>query len=138
VKVVIAGETFEWDGTKAPMSEALWVEHAYKRRYAEWQDDLAAGSAKALCMLACLIWRRDGRDVPLQDLLDGTVDFDLLEMLTSMNEAMAAGAAEPDPTEPRAPAGTPGTGTVTSPSSPANSTSARGKSPSSKSATSKR
>jgi hypothetical protein len=106
VKVVIAGETFEWDGTKAPMSEALWVEHAYKRRYAEWQEDLGAGSAKALCMLACLIWRRDGRDVPLQDLLDGTVDFDLLEMLTSMNEAVAAGAAEPDPTEPRAPAGT--------------------------------
>ena len=63
------------------MSEALWVEHVYKRRYAEWQEDLSAGSAKAMCVLACLIWRRDGRDVPLQDLLDGTVDFDLMEML---------------------------------------------------------
>ena len=69
------------------MSEALWVEHVYKRRYAEWQEDLSAGSAKAMCVLACLIWRRDGRDVPLQDLLDGTVDFDLMEMLTSMADA---------------------------------------------------
>ena len=91
------------------MSEALWVEHVYKRRYAEWQEDLSAGSAKAMCVLACLIWRRDGRDVPLQDLLDGTVDFDLMEMLTSMADAAkeAEGAAGPaDPTPPSAPAGT--------------------------------
>ena len=124
------------------MSEALWVEHVYKRRYAEWQEDLGAGSAKAMCVLACLIWRRDGRDVPLQDLLDGTVDFDLMEMLTSMAEAAEAEKSETgaaaDPTPPSAPAGTPSTGTGTSRSSPASSTSARGKSPSSKSATSRR
>ena len=113
------------------MSEALWVEHVYKRRYAEWQEDLSAGSAKAMCVLACLIWRRDGRDVPLQDLLDGKVDFDLMEMLQSMaeaGEAAQAEAAEADPTPPPAPAGTPGTGTATSQSLPASSTSARGKS----------
>ena len=96
------------------MSEALWVEHVYKRRYAEWQEDLSAGSAKAMCVLACLIWRRDGRDVPLQDLLDGTVDFDLMEMLTSMADAAKeAEGAEPaavDPTPPSAPAGTRSTG----------------------------
>ena len=74
-------------GPRRPCHEALWVEHVYKRRYAEWQEDLSAGSAKAMCVLACLIWRRDGRDVPLQDLLDGTVDFDLMEMLTSMADA---------------------------------------------------
>lgn len=147
MKVVIAGETFEWDGTKAPMSEALWVEHAYKRRYAEWQDDLAAGSAKAMCVLACLIWRRDGRDVPLQDLLDGTVDFDLMEMLNSMAEAAEAekaadaeagqGSANPTPAG-SAPDGTHSTATAISPSSPASSTSVRGRSGSSKSRTSKR
>jgi hypothetical protein len=107
------------------MSEALWVEHVYKRRYAEWQDDLAAGSARAMCVLACLIWRRDGRDVPLQDLLDGTVDFDLMEMLTSMAEAAEAEkgeAAAPDPTPPSAPAGTRTTGTATSRSSRKSST----------------
>ena len=108
------------------MSEALWVEHVYKRRYAEWQEDLSAGSAKAMCVLACLIWRRDGRDVPLQDLLDGTVDFDLMEMLTSMAEAAEAekgeAGAEADPTPPSAPAGTRSTGTGTSRSSRKNST----------------
>lgn len=101
MKVIIAGEAFEYDGAKAPMSEALWVEHVYKRRYAEWQSDLQAGSARAMCVLACLIWRRDGRDVPLQDVLDGKVDFDLMEMLTSMAESAQAEAGEQeDPTTP--------------------------------------
>ena len=128
------------------MSEALWVEHVYKRRYAEWQEDLSAGSAKAMCVLACLIWRRDGRDVPLQDLLDGTVDFDLMEMLGSMADAAEAAKEEAegaeqagvDPTPSSAPAGTHTIATGTSPSSPANSGSARGKSASSKSTTLKR
>lgn len=133
MKVVIDGEAHEWDGSKVPMSEALWVEHTYKRRYAEWQEDLGAGSAKAMCLLACLIWRRDGRTVAFQDLLDGTVDFDLMEMLTSLSEgaeAERAAAEEPDPTTrgSSAPAGTSGTGTATSGSSPKGSGSARGKS----------
>jgi hypothetical protein len=126
MKVVIAGEPFDWDSTRAPMSEALWVEHVYKRRYAEWQEDLAAGSAKAMCVLACLIWRRDGRDVPLADVLEGTVDFDLMEMLTSMAESaeadVQAAEAENDAEVPTpagsAPAGTPTTRPPTSASSP--------------------
>ena len=129
------------------MSEALWVEHVYKRRYAEWQEDLQAGSARAMCVLACLIWRRDGRDVPLQDLLDGKVDFDLNEMLQSMVDAAEAEAkaqaeaeaAEEVPTPAgSAPAGTDGTGTGTSSSSPASSTSGRARSGSSRSRTSRR
>ena len=40
-----------------------------------------------MCVLAWIIWRRDGRDVPFEDIIDGTVDFDLMEMLTSMAEA---------------------------------------------------
>ena len=135
--MTIGGESFEYDAAKTPMSEALWIEHIYKRRYAEWQEDLGAGSAKAMCVLACLIWRRDGRDVPLQDLLDGRVDFDLNEMLTSMVEAAAAeakaqaeaeAAAEVPTPAGSAPAGTGGTGTATSSSSPASSGSARGRS----------
>jgi hypothetical protein len=138
VKIVLNGETFEYDGTKAPMSEALAIEHVYKRRYAEWQSDLAAGSAKAMCVLAWIIWRRDGRDIPFADILDGTADFDLLEMLTSMAEsAEAQEAPEADPTVQSAPAGTPGIGTDTSSPSPASSTSARGRSSDSKSRTSR-
>jgi hypothetical protein len=111
MKIVLAGESFEYDGSKAPMSEALAIERVYERRYAEWQADLAAGSAKAMCVLAWLIWRRDGRDVPFEDILDGKADFDLVEMLESMTEAAEAAAA--DPTGPPDPAGTPGTGTAT-------------------------
>jgi hypothetical protein len=119
------------------MSEALAVEDVYKRRYAEWQTDLSAGSAKALCVLAWLIWRRDGRDVPFGDILDGKADFDLMEMMNSLAESAEA-EAEADPTPSSAPAGTPGTGTDILPSLPASSTSARSKSGSSTSRTSKR
>jgi len=129
VKIVLGGETFEYDGSRAPMSEALAIERVYERRYAEWQSDLAAGSAKAMCVLAWLIWRRDGRDVPFEDIIDGKADFDLVEMLESMAEsAEAEKAAEADPTVPSAPAGTHTTGTGISGSSPSGSGSPRGKS----------
>ncbi|HEY3650467.1 MAG TPA: hypothetical protein VGL33_21065 [Streptosporangiaceae bacterium] len=140
-KIVIGGETFEWDGAKAPMSEALAIEDAYKRRYAEWQADLNAGSAKAICVLAWLIWRRDGRDVLFEDILSGKVDFDLQEMLESMGAAAEAAeaqkAAEADPTVPSDPDGTRTTGTSTSASSRSGSGSGRGKSGSSTSGTSR-
>jgi hypothetical protein len=138
VKIVLAGESYDYDGSKAPMSEALAIERVYERRYAEWQSDLAAGSAKAMCVLAWLIWRRDGRDVPFEDILDGKADFDLMEMLESMAEsAEAEKAAEADPTVPSDPAGTRTTGTSTSASSRSDSGSGRGKSGSSRSGTSK-
>jgi hypothetical protein len=124
----LAGESFDYDGTKHPMSEALAVEHVYKRRYAEWEADLNAGSAKALCVLAWIIWRRDGRDVPFEDILDGKVDFDLMEMMNSLVEAADAEApAEADPTPSSDPAGIPGTGTSTSELSPKSSATRRRK-----------
>ena len=121
------------------MSEALAIEEVYKRRYAEWQSDLAAGSAKAMCVLAWIILRRDGRDVAFEDIIGGAFDFDLVEMLTSMAESAEAEGApgEADPTVPSAPAGTRSTGTDILPSSPASSTSARGRSSASKSRTSR-
>jgi hypothetical protein len=138
LKIVINGVAHDYDGQRAPMSEALAIEDVYKRRYAEWQSDLAAGSARAMCVLAWIILRRDGTDIPFEDIISGKFDFDLVEMLTSMAESAEAEApAEADPTVPSAPAGTPSTGTDTSSSSPANSTSARGKSSSLKSRTSR-
>jgi hypothetical protein len=112
-KIVIGGETFDYDGQKQPMSEALAIEELYGKRYAQWQDDLQAGSAKAMCVLAWLIWRRDGRDVAYQDILDGKADFDLGEMLQSIikaaeDAAAEAKAAEADPTGGSGPAGTDG------------------------------
>jgi hypothetical protein len=145
MKVSIDGQVYEYDGTKAPMSEALWLEHVYKRNYGQWQIDMAEGSAKAFIMLACLIWRREGRnvDTAYQDIIDGKIEFDLNEMSRSMAESALAeekAQAEADPTIPGespAPDGSPGTGTDTSSSSPASSGSARGRSGSSKSRTSK-
>ena len=120
---------YEYDGQRAPMSEALAIEKVYERRYAEWQSDLQAGSAKAMCVLAWIILRRDGTDLPFQDIIDGKFDFDLMEMLESMAESAAAIAeAEADPTPSSAPAGTPGTATGTPGSSPRGSGSARGRS----------
>lgn len=115
MKIVINGETFEYDGAKQPMSEALAIEGAYKRRYVQWQEDLAAGSMEAYCVLVWVIWRRDGRSVPYEDIIEGRADFDLNELLQSMLEAAAAAkpggaeGSEPDPTGPPAPDGTPGT-----------------------------
>lgn len=135
MKVTINGETFDYDGTKAPMSEALAIEKVYKRNYAQWQTDLQAGSAEAMCVLAWIIWRRDGRNVPYEDITEGRADFDLMEMLGSIAESVlaeeeAAEQAEPDPTSPGSagPAGTPGTGTGTRGSSRSGSGSGRGKS----------
>jgi len=146
VKVTIDGQVYEYDGAKAPMHEALWIEHVYKRNYGQWQIDLAEGSARAFIMLACLIWRREGKnvDTAFQDVIDGKTDFDLKEMSESLVESAEAeqkARAEADPTIPGGssdPAGSPGTGTGTLPSSPASSTSARGRSGSSTSKTSKR
>ena len=100
-KVVINGETFQYDGDKAPMSEALAIEDVYERRYVEWQADLQAGSAKAMAVLAWIIWRRDGRDVPYEDIISGKADFDLGEMINSIVEsAQAAAEGEADPQTP--------------------------------------
>jgi hypothetical protein len=142
-KITVNGETFDYEGRKQLTHEALWIEHVYKRSYSQWQDDLSAGSARAMCMLACLLWRRDGRnvDTAFQDMLDGKIEWDLNEMLVSIMEgALAAqqeAEAEADPTPSRDPDGTPGTAADTRGSSPSASGSARGKSGSSKSRTSR-
>ena len=113
MKIVINGESFDWDGTKAPLSEALAIEKVYERRYVEWQADLEAGAARAFACLAWAVWRRDGRDVLFGDIIDGTVDFDVLEMMRSMIEAAAEEeAAAEGPTSGAAPRSAPD-GTVT-------------------------
>ena len=127
MKIIIDGETFEYDGRRMPMSDALAIEKAWGRRYAEWEMELNAGSAEAACVLVWLVWRRDGREVELQDILDGKIDFSYAEMLRSLAEAHAQAQAEKEnPTTGAAPrtdpAGTPATPSGTKPSSPKSST----------------
>ena len=76
-KVTVNGEVFEWDPARKPMSEALALEGALKCRYVDWENDLAAGSARALAGFIWLVWRRNGRDVPVEDILSGAVEIDL-------------------------------------------------------------
>jgi hypothetical protein len=133
VKIVINGEAFDVDMERRPMSEALAIERECGRRYAEWESELFAGSAWAMAVLAWLVWRRDGREIPLGDILSGEVDFDFTEfevsILKSSAEARAAreagaGAAEGNPTSGAgaAPDGTPGTPPATRRSSRSSST----------------
>jgi len=119
-KVTINGEVFEWDFTRRPLSEALALEQALKCRYADWETDLQAGSARAVCGFIWLVWRRNGRDVPLDDILNGTVEVELADFGIEEEEG------ESDPTSPP-PAPSPTTNTAISVRSPKSSTSARGR-----------
>jgi hypothetical protein len=137
MKVVINGETFEYDDDKMLMSEALWIEGAYGRRDAEYETERLSGEAKAMAVFCCAVWRRNGRDVDLEDVLEGKIDFDLGEVYASVaavyaERAAAAKAAAENPTSGAAPLtdtdGTPTTSAATSERSPRSSASARGKS----------
>jgi hypothetical protein len=119
------------------LSEALAIEKAWGRRYSEFQHELAAGSAEAWAVLAWAVWRRNGREVPLQDILDGKVDYDHTEMVRSVNvaaaeEAQAAKDAAEGPTSGASPLtgpdGTATTSAATSVRSRPSSGSAPGKS----------
>ena len=91
-KVTINGEVFGWDPGKRLMSHALALEEALGCNYAVWQEDLAKGSARAMCGQVWLILRANGRDVPIADILSGAFDFDLNE-ITYEDDAQ-------DPTSP--------------------------------------
>lgn len=116
MKIEINGELFdyEFDINHVPMSEALAIERLGGRRYVEWEMGLTGGSAESVAVLACLVWQRDGRDVKLQDILDGKVTLGFTETYNSVMRALveqqkAAGAAEnptPGAVPLTAPAGT--------------------------------
>lgn len=93
-KVTINGEVFAWDASRKPMSEALALENGLKCRYVDWETDLQAGSARALAGFVWLVWRRNGKDVPLEDILSGAIEIDLAGM------SIEPDGDEADPTSP--------------------------------------
>ena len=120
-KVTIGGEVFGFDPSRKPMSEALAIEKAMKIPYAQYEQGLTEGSAQSLAGFICLVWRRNGRDVPLADILSGAVDIDLGDLDIEAEEG------EADPTNPIPPvSGT--TAASTSASSPRSSASVPGRS----------
>lgn len=119
-KVTINGEVFGWDPSRRPMLEALTIESGLKRTYAQWEEDMKAGSAHALCGFIWMVWHRDGRDISLADILSGEVEVDLAGLNIEYEEG------EADPTSP--PPDPSSTTAVSTPArSPRSSASGRGK-----------
>src|SRR5215468_1852460 len=106
-KVTINGEVFYFDTTRRPMTEALALEEALKCNYVQWEADMQAGSAKALAGYVWLVWRRNGRDVPFDHIVDGTVEVDVAGLTIEPD------GDDADPTSPP-PARLSSTGGVTS------------------------
>jgi hypothetical protein len=99
-KVTVNGEVFDFDLTRKPMSEALALEQGLKCRYADWETDLQGGSARALAGFVWLVWRRDGRDIPLADILSGKVEIDLAGLDIEADEG-ETGPTSPPPAPSR-------------------------------------
>ena len=119
-KVTVNGEVFKWDPARKPMSEALAIENVLKIPYIQYEEGLQKGSARCLAGFIWLVWRRNGRDIPFEDILSGAADVDLASLDIEPEEG------ETGPTNP-IPAASSTTGASTSASSPKSSTSAPGK-----------
>lgn len=125
-KITIQGETFEFDGNKKPMLEMMELEKQSGMRYGEYEQELAAGSIKAIATFVWQVWYRDGRNIPLSDILE--MDLDLGDLFESLEAIGAEAAAEAEAKEnPTGTARSPSTGTSTSRSSRSTTTSGRGK-----------
>jgi len=124
LKVTINGEVFGFDPVRKPMAEALAIENALKMPYAKYEEGLREGSARSVAGFIWLVWRRNGRDVPLADILSGTVPIDLNDLEIEPEEG-ETGEGEAGPTTPT-PAASPSTDGATSARSRKSSTSAPG------------
>lgn len=124
-KVTINGELFDFDQSKRPIFEALEIERGLKMRYADWETELAGGSARALCGFIWMVWHRDGRDVKLDDILSGAAEVNLAEVSIEPQEGDAGPTSlPPDPSSttaaatsgpsPRSSASSPGSGSTSS------------------------
>ena len=75
IKLTINGETFSFDNQRYPLPEAIELEEKLRMPFGKWKADLYSGSAKALAGFVYLVFRRNGRDVPLEDILSGAYDL---------------------------------------------------------------
>lgn len=131
-KLTLNGEVFDFDFAHRPMSEALALEAEYGAPYGLWERDLAEGSARAMCALIWLVWRRNGKDIALKDILSGEVDIDLGPLLDDLkalasDEGGDEAVPTPGPGTGQGQDGAPTKPGVTSRSSRKSSTSARGR-----------
>jgi hypothetical protein len=114
-KIVIGDRTYDYDGSKKPMAEALTIEQSLGVRYVQYEDELQQGSMRAMAAFIWSVLHRDGQDVTIEQILDGSYEVDIMPVLQSLLEA-AREAEEEDPTGTPAGSGrggTRGTGTST-------------------------
>jgi hypothetical protein len=74
LKVTINGEVFSFDNERYPISEAIELEEKLGMPFHAWKDGLDVGSAKALAGFVWLVFRRNGRDTTLEDIISGACD----------------------------------------------------------------
>lgn len=76
LKITINGEVYAYDETTQPLDEAIAIEEGLGMSYGAFDSALKAGSAKAMAGLIWAVLRRNGRDVPLADILTGKYQVD--------------------------------------------------------------
>ena len=105
-KIRIGGEYFDFDRNHKPMAEMLALEKELGTTYGQWEEGLATGSASALAGLIWLVWKRDGREKPLAEILASDIN---------LGDLAIEDDAPPDPTIPApGPAASTSTGASTS------------------------
>ncbi len=110
-KIRINDEYFDFDRDHKPMAEMLELEKVLKTTYGEWESSLQSGSAHALAGLVWLVWKRDGRGVPFEDIVSGKAEVNLGTLAIEGD----------DPPDPTTSPGGKGASTTTGTSTPARS-----------------
>lgn len=100
VKVTINGEVYPFDSDHYPLAEAIELEEGLGMDFAEWEQKLTRGSAKAIAGYVWLVLRRNDQDVPLADVLSGAYAVDTREITIDADDAAG----------PTTPPSAPGTG----------------------------
>ena len=90
-KVTIDGQVFDYDPTRMLNTEAIALQKVTGMRMQEWTTALTEGDAFALTGLVWLLFRREGREMPFDE-----VEFDIGSI--SLEED-AEPEADADPTE---------------------------------------
>jgi hypothetical protein len=99
LKVSIKGEVFSFDETRYPMAEAIQIEKALDVSFGKYQEMLAGGYASAASAFTWAVLHRNGRDVPLADILNGTFELDTADV-DIKTEGETEGEGVPGPTGP--------------------------------------
>ena len=75
LKVTIKGVVYPFDGERYPVSEAIELEEKLGMSFHAWRSALNSGSVKALAGFVWLVLKRNGQNVPWQDIVTGAYEL---------------------------------------------------------------